>query len=220
MKLYLPMVSETINIRSDKINVLVVEDEKKYYQLAIDILQQANKFDKGIVLSNSEKLKDFGKNVDVLTQFLPFDINRKTLITKLYNKLNESVIDEFYADSCELKTYIEKFLIDVTNTLSCDIEYDDVDPGQLFKLSNVRFASDPDSLCSMILDYCSNVLSLEGEKLFVLVGVNQFIDESDYKLFVDTALHRKIECLIIENSYHRRSANDVITTIDRDGCVI
>lgn len=220
MKLLFPLVMDPIEIREDMINVLVIENKRDFYAFSKDIYLQLNKMDRGIVLSEDGKILDMCKKVEYITCLVPFEFNRKTLITKLHAKLRDVAIGDYYFETCELLSSISTYLNTISESLLCDIEYDEIDVGQLLKASNTRLCDRDEDLPESLLEYCMNVVSLEGEKLFVFLGLNQFVDDVEYISFARSLIGHNLQVLMIESEYDRKRECDFVTIVDKDGCVI
>lgn len=220
MKILFPPLISPIKLSDEYVTTIIVENRKFFYELVTDLYNQVNKSDGRIVLSKSDKVIDIVKNIELISHYVPFDCNKKTLITKLHQKLKDTANNSFYYETTEIISSIQKFIIDITDTYSSELEIDEVDIFGLFKLANVRFSNDFSSLPAAIYSYCTNVINLEGEKLFVFIGLRNFIDDDEYSSLVRTFIDHKIRVLFLETNSYSDNEYEHRIIIDNDLCVI
>lgn len=194
------LLDEPFLIYDDKVNVLVVENQREFLNLVSDIEGQTRKMEGSTVFSDESKLSDVSKAVEFVYQYYPFEINRKALLTKLYSVLRERVNSEFMPESLELASEIQQFIFSVMDTMDCELTMDDFECSILFKSMNVRFADEYESLPEAIIDYCKNVVALLGDKIFVFVSLQCFVTPEEYQELTKTLLQHKYTILLIENT--------------------
>lgn len=220
MKILFPPLTSPIKLSDEYVTTVVLENKKHYYEIVTDLYNQVNKSDGRIVLSKSDKLLDIVKNVELITQYVPFESNKKTLLTKLHQRLKDVVNNSFFYETTEILSNIQKYIFEVTDTYDMELQIDEIDITGLFKLFNVRFNDDFSSLSASLYNYCTNVMSLEGNKLFVFVGLRNYIDDDEYSLFVRTLVDHKIRVLFLESACYPDNEYEQRIIIDKDLCVI
>ena len=220
MKIVFPLLDKPIQIYTDKINVLTVENKKEFYRFVTNLYNQFNKGDGPIVMSKDDIIIDFSKHADFLYQLIPFDINKKTLVNKLHTSLFNAVNSYFYKEWCQLQSDIERLILDIGDVNDCNVTNDLMTIPILLKAVNLRFSNDYDTLCDAIIDYFLNVLCLEGDKLFVVLNLREFISDDEYTEFKKTVIGHKIKVLLISSNCYPAYQDENVTTIDEDLCVI
>lgn len=220
MKLMFPILDAPVSIDGEYVNSLVVENQKCLYSLLIDLYSQINKSAGPIVLSDKDKILDISKKVELVTQFVPFEINSKSLLTKLNNQLKSIANEDFYIEGREVTQRVLEYAFKICDKVPYDLIVKDIDIADVIKLVDVKFDMVPDSLSEQLYDYSNIITELEGEKLFIFVGSKAYINENEYfelcKLFVG----HKIPVLFIDNSLPYSNKYESILTIDSDLCVI
>lgn len=89
MKLVHPLISEIINLSNEsKVNILVIENQKLFTSILTELYGQINNCKGEFVFSIDNSPKEISKNIEIITQFIPFEINKKTLIGKLLKKMD------------------------------------------------------------------------------------------------------------------------------------
>ena len=96
MKLILPGINTPIDLGAEKVNTIVIENPSFLYKLVNLLRQQIEGLDGNAVLSDDGKILDFSKSIELLTQFVPFSLNQKNLITKLTQEFEKKAISSEY----------------------------------------------------------------------------------------------------------------------------
>ncbi len=65
---------------------LIIENPNVWCSILQDIVQQLQGEDGKVVLSNEDKVIPIAKNVEVISQFIPFEINQRGLVSKIMNE--------------------------------------------------------------------------------------------------------------------------------------
>ena len=220
MKIVFPILSTPIMLSDEYVSTIVFENQKVLFQFVIEFHQQINKQDGNIVISEMEEIIDISKKVELISQFVPFDCNKKSLITKLQQKLRDASSESLYVETNELLSSIQQYLYRLTDLFNINIFVDDIDAGILIKAVNARFSSEYETLSEALYDYCVNVINLEGNKLFVFLNIRCLITDEEFNLFAKTLTDHKIFALFLENTDRKAIAIEKKIVIDNDLCVI
>lgn len=220
MKMYYSLFDTPLVIYDDMINQLVFEGAAEMYSFVSELYQQTNKMDGGIIISEEEKVLDISKVVDLTTDYFPFEVNRKTIITKLQTRLKECAFKEMFYETNKLLSSISGFIESLSDSLDYDVEYDDIDISALLKASNIRFYVESVSLEEQIIDYCKNTVSLVGDRVFVFVLLRNYLSSDAFESFKKMVIDNKLKILLIESLERPKSHHENSIIIDEDMCVI
>lgn len=220
MKFSYPPLTSPIILSDEYISSLVVENRKVFFNLVTDLYNQTNKCDGKVVFSIADKVEDVSKNIELLTQFVPFDTNKKALITKLHQRIKDFANSNYYNESMQLISSIENYMYVVTETIDANLMIDAVDVAGLLKISNVRFSDENNSLVEAIYSYCKSVISLEGNRLFIFVGLRSYIEDDEFLNLAKTMVDHKVVTLFIDNHCYKTIDLERRVVIDDDMCVI
>ena len=212
-------MSEPFIIYDDYVNQIVIESPRLMYTLVGELYKQINKSDGSIVLSDKDAIIDIAKKVDLTTDFFPFEINRKPLVTKLLSCIKEYAVSDYIHETNLIASEIERYIIDVSDCVNCEIVFDNIDTAGLLKASNVRFADNNDLLSERIIDYCKNNVNLLGDKVFVFVSLRNYLDKEEFEQFCRMAIDNKLIIMLIESCEYRAPYLNTLV-IDEDDCVI
>ncbi len=205
----------------DKVNILAIEKPAALYSFMSELHTQLSGGDGMIVLSSEDKILKLSSKAELITQFIPFEMNSKRLLNKLYAYLEKKALNcEALDDIFKLNTAVNEFLCRLTASELIDTEYDSINLSSFFKAVDLRIYDNSDSLEEKLTDYMSNVHELEGDKLFIFLNLLPFINKENRNLFFKTVTDHQYTILLIEANAveHSNFINQMI--IDEDLCII
>ena len=221
MKFVYPEIDCVFDTDCGKINTLIIENQKLMCSLISDIQKQLEGLDGRSVLSEGNKILSMDKNIELLDRFIPFDINSKTLISKIVADLEKKAIsDEWYSHTSELIGNTQLLLSKLAFDYSCNIEFTKISIGSIIKAVGVEICDDYESLGEKIIDYFELIHEFLGKKLFVTVNLRSYISDEETELFMQTALLHQFNVFMIENCEHKRLSCEKRMIIDGDLCLI
>lgn len=222
MKLINSTMNFQINTEEGFINSLVIENRDFFRSAIEDIYNQTEGGEGRFVLSENNRIINMSKGADIITQFIPFDINNRRLITKLYNNIKTAVEEpELYMKMCEMKSSVSKYMESIINELDFNITYnEDVDISAFLKALDVRFEDGYESLTDKVLEYITNVEKLEGSRLHILVNFRSYVNDEEIKFFCETLAKHNIKLLLIDNCEYNKLDVEKRVVVDEQLCEI
>lgn len=221
MKFVYPDIDWVFDTENEKINTLVIENPPLLLSLLTDIQTQTEGLDGRAVLSDNNRILPISKNLELLDRFVPFDLNTKSLVTKINAELEKrAVSDDRYAETNELLGSIDSFLQRLSFDFSCNIDFTKVNIGTLIRSSGVEICDDYDSLPEKIIDYFELVNEFLGRKLFITLNFRSFVRDAETELFMKTCLNHGFDLLMIENRDCERLKYENRLIVDKDLCII
>ena len=222
MKLTFPEFNFVVDTDLEtKVNALVIENKSLFVRFVSDLFAQENGMDGKSVLSQNGKIINIGKCLEIHSQFVPFDINKKSLITRLCSKMENIALNgEEYEETMELMMQLERFFLGLACKLDGEIVFQKLNISSIIKSIGVAFENECDNICEKLLNYMELVSNYEQEKLFVFVNLRSYVeDEMLYQLF-DTILRKGYHVLMIDNAEYEHLDNEKRIIIDSDLCEI
>ena len=222
MMIAYPPAGVVSELDESRVLSIVVENQTLFRSIICDIHEQMTGSSGTFVLSENLSPLDIRKNLDLITSFVPFEVNQKDIISKLYNALKSKAVDsENFQRTQELYSYISKYLFELSSSADKDLIYDVPDDiNGILKAFNVRFNDRDMTLPEKIMEYMLISEQLKGTKVFVTVNMRSFIsDKKTEQLFKSVVLH-KINLICIENKEYSRLDTEKVIIIDEDMCVI
>lgn len=221
MKFVFSGLSQPIEFEENIINSLIIENQKLLYLLIDDIHNQLNGYDGDCVLSQNDIPLEISKNIELITSFIPFEINKKSLLNKIVLRLEKNSLNESnFIRTSQLMFDIERFVEDIAFEFLCDIECTSITPSAIFKSIGLKVSENYERPIEKILDYMELVREFDGDKLFVFVNMRSFFEDNEIEEFFDSAILHKYNVLLIESMEHKRLKNEKRLIVDEDLCEI
>ncbi len=201
---------------------LIIENQKVFSDIVSDINNQLEGYSGEFVLSEDFSPLDMRKHAELVTGFIPFELNRKELLNKIYSSLKAKAVDaNYYQKTQELTAYISKYLFELTTDeeqgLIAEIPED---IGSILKAFNVKIDDDKLTLAEKILEYMTTVNRYKGERVFFLVNLRSYLTDKQAEELFESVVLKKIKLVCIENKEYKRLRYENAIIIDEDMCVI
>ncbi len=221
MKIVYPEIDYVFDIEIGKVSTVIIENPKLLFELLNDLYLQIEGCDGKTVLSDEKGILTMAKSAELLTQFVPFQLSRKNLITKISTKLEEKAVeDSMYLKTMELLSAIEKYLNELSFDLNCDPVFSKINVSSVIKASGLELNEEYSSLAEKILDYFELVTEFDRKKLFITYNLRSFFSDEECGAFLKDVLNREYALLMIESSEHTLLPCENRTVIDPDLCII
>lgn len=176
MKVAYDKITTVIEINTDQIAGLVVENERMLYQLLIDLRRALEGEESGIIISKEERPISIPKTVALVTDFVNFTLNQKSLLTKIVGELEKISKNEmFYQESQKVLAYIEQYILGLTMDFPCELSCEKISMQNLLKSVGIVITDNYDSLEERLLAYMDLEREYEAKELFVFVNLRCFI---------------------------------------------
>lgn len=221
MKLVMKGIENVLDCSKNQICTVVIENPKLFYEVVEDIDRQIQGLEGESVLSENNQILKMDKYAEKLMQFVPFDLNKKSLLSRITSYMQKIAVDEIhYEKTSGFLAVWEKFCMDLEFELPVGIEFTKINIDALLKSSGIMISDDYDSLAEKVLDYIHLVEYFEGKKLFVLVNIRSFVENEEMQKFGDTVLARGYQIILLDNKEYPLLNNEKRCVIDADLCEI
>ncbi|MBP3238489.1 MAG: type II-A CRISPR-associated protein Csn2 [Lachnospiraceae bacterium] len=221
MKMTCDLFQEVIIVDEGCPVFLTIEKQDVLYALVKIIYSEINGNEGEMVFSEDSGIIKASKKVELITSFIPFELNEKRLINRIIAFMESVSLDEeHFNETMVMMSNIEKFVMELSESLSFDISCENISVASLLKMSGIIISDD--SICEIekIWNYVSAVNELLGEKFFIFVNMSAFFNEADMQLFVDLLIKHNCYVLFIENKEYPIIQGTKKLIIDRDLCII
>lgn len=216
-----PELEELIDTEEPFFHTLVIENSSFFRRFLLDISAQIAGSDGWAVLSIRDKPVDFTKNAEILDSFLPFEINKKTLLTKICSSLEKNAASpEHYSATMKVLSGLEAYLADLCFDFPCDIVFPKLNAGTLLKSAGPELRCGGERLSEQLLDYMELVTSFDRQKLFIMVNLRSYMEDGEFALFAGSVLSHGFSVLAVENREYVRVDCERRIVIDGDLCEI
>ncbi|MGB5824120.1 MAG: type II-A CRISPR-associated protein Csn2 [Proteocatella sp.] len=224
MKIVHPSIERQIVFEENRVNVLIIENQKMLSDMIEELIRQINGESGNFVISENMEFVNISKSAEICIDMFSLEINSKKLITKLYEKLREKAMDEnIYLDT---KMILGEVLTYIENLMSASDEYPlvcnyNMDINSILKVADIKFDISSSGYLERIIDYISITHEFCNVKLFIFVNLKNFLLPEELEEFYKTIFYKKIDVLLFENTEREiASKAEYIYIIDKDYCQI
>lgn len=210
-----------ITFRENEVNVLSVENERAFSEIAQSLWQQANGSDGSFVLSEEDKILKIDSACRCIFNPFSLDCNERKIINKVYSEIEDNATDIFSIEHAKINKenyeFLEKLLATVPYPLVTNYE---VGVAELLKLYDAKFELDCDTVAERIVEYMRICHKVLGVELFVYYNLKQYMTDEQLILLYEFVRYEKIHILIVEGNPTRKVEGERHCIIDRDLCII
>lgn len=219
MKLAAPFFSTVLEFKENTFTGLAVESRQCWRELLQDLCTQAEGGTGRSVLSKNNVPVNAAKAMELVLQPFPFDINRKSLVTKISAVMEKKgAQQEHFAATQALLAAAESHLFTLAEDLPAEIVFEKLSLGALIKVAGPAVQPASGDPLEVLLDFMALVTALEGEKLFVFAGMRACFETEELVPFIQTALAHKYRMLWIDPFAAPVLKGEQRLTIDADRC--
>ena len=206
----------------DKILTLIIEQPNLFYKLISDINSQIEGESGFSVVSCNEKIISFSKQVTLITEYIPFDMNRKELVTKLYAYLKKcSVNEDMFLKTNELLSATERYISELTQYADGEFATEEIcDITPLLKMFGLKFIDNYEALEEKLLEFFLAMTEYAGKSVFICVNLRSYLSLHNAEKLFESVIEHGISLICIESSDKGRTQYEKRVVIDDDFCVI
>ena len=209
MKIILSEIDHIFDCAGSRCCSIVIENQKLFYSVIRDIFNQIQGEEGISVLSEDNKVLSMAKYIELITRFVPFDMNQKNLITKITTRMQNIAVDEsHYLDTKEMLGKWEQYLMKLSLNLVGSFGFSKISIETLIKAAGIRVDDDYDNLGEQLLDYFELVQEYDGKP------------DAEMNLFLQNIIERDIQILILESSEHPILEWECRHIVDADFCIL
>ncbi len=221
MKLCNPNLLSLIEISENHVNEIIIENQRLFRELLEDIsLAIGGSVGKTILSKNNTPL-DMAKFAQIINEFAPLQLNKKTLITKITQLLEKESLNEInYAYTMGIISNLEKYLYELSLDLPCEVSFPKLNIGNIIKSASPDILEEGKSALESLFDYMELVRELEREKLFIFVNMRSYFNDEEMVSFINTCLSHHHKILLLESQARDVLLNTKRLIIDKDLCEI
>lgn len=219
MKFVYPGIEMVFRVGETYVNELVIENKRLFREVVEDLSALVSGLPGKAFLSIDNVPVDLQKHSEVITRFVPFEMNRKPLISKMLQKFEDKAVDpEHFFHTSEIIRLIETYLDNITEDSDCELSYSRLNVSSIIKAVGIEIYECGKTNLERMYDYFELVRSFEGEKVLFLVNMRAFYSDDDMREFIKTVIWHEIKIFILESENRGRLENVLRTTIDEDLC--
>lgn len=221
MRLTSPYFNTVLSFEENVVPSLILEAQDLFYKTLNDIIAQIEGNDGEYRFSIDFTTKPFHKHVEILQQWVPFDLNTKPLLTaflKLTEK--EALARDRFTQTHALLNGVQRCVRTWTLTIPHEAEIENLTVTSLLKACGLKFATTDYTLPEQILSYVRLVRELIGEKLFIFVNLRAYLSDTKMEQLLHDLIGEKFNVLLLETVVRPKLSCERRLIIDQDLCEI
>ena len=219
MKLVHEDIGHILSFDGGYVNELIIENKKMFFNLVNSIAEQAEGGHGDCILSIKDKPVEFSRYADVTFQFAPFQINRKSLLTKLYASLEQkALLAENYKATGELLGEIERYVLTLSEDMPFEVNCQKLSIGSIIKSISPEIDEADKTPLEKIFSYMELVRELDRDRLFVMINMRTYFSDEEMEIFIESVCLHSFKILLIESSAQSKLNNTKRYTVDEDLC--
>ena len=221
MKLIYPEITGVFPFTPGRFPSAVIENAGLFYRFVDDLCRQSRGETGTAVLSANDVPIPISGNLDLLADFFPFEINRKTLVNKILAKLEkQSSEPEFYERTQQILARIEHLIYDLAFQNDLELEIGKLSAASLLKSAGIALKEDYPDPAEKLLVYMDLMNSNGFASVFVLVNLRSLLDDATMELFTDTCCRQGHHIFLIDSKVCLKLSREDRLIIDNDLCEI
>ena len=201
----------------------IIESPASFSKYVRDLYEIMQDNEGKFTLSDEDEIIDFQKYAELIIDPFLLDFHNRQIQKKLYAELqNLAVGSEFYLQTQELKSQIQKYFIDLEYASGYDLEIaDEIDLRAIFKAVGIQLdGGNEETLFERIAIYIKIMAELLKKKLVILVNSRSYLTSDQIDQIAELCMYSEVGLLLIENVQRDFSKKRNYCIIDCDECCI
>ena len=213
-------LNETLTWNDGGVQTLIIENKPMLRTFLETLRQQAEGMRGVLVVSEDNRVLEFTRTVELLTDPFLLPLSSKKITNRLLQAAEEA--GEPYGDELvRLTIQINELAAKISTSMEYNVTYKELDDfEELYKLMGFRADEENSTLPERVLEYLLLARGLLGKKLFICYGLHNCMTDQEMTLLCKEATYRKLCLLLVEAVQPNPSSYEKITLIDQDLCVI
>ena len=221
MKLAYPEWHDIMEWKGNSFCSLVLEHPRLLLDFLMDLKMQIEKLDGQAVLSENDVPIEISQHMELITDFVFFDLNKKSLITKIITALDKMAKGEFfYERTLAFLSSVENYVDDLCMEFDADVACEIPTVTGILKSVGLHIETESTSLAEKIYTYMKLVREYDRDKLFVFLNLRSFLKLDELEQFMKTVVDHDFRVLLVDNCAYPLLKNERRLLIDKDLCEI
>lgn len=221
MKIMFPEYDLNLEIKENRVNVLVVENSSIMGELVRELYTQWNGEEGRFVLSEDNIILPINKKLNFIIDIFSLNCNDKKIISKLYQEIEELTTENLVQENMEINALILCYLEKMCEQVPYHINYQtQILPSMLLKMVDLKFETQAGTLLESVIEYLGVVNKIFNYAANVFVNLKCFLTTKEIESLYEYAFYSKIPLILIEGAVGERLPSEDVTVIDVDKCTI
>ena len=201
----------------------IIESPASFSKYVRDLYEIMQDNEGKFTLSDEDEIIDFQKYAELIIDPFLLDFHNRQIQKKLYVELQKLAVgSEFYLQTQELKSQIQKYFIDLEYASGYDLEIEDeIYLPAIFKAVGIQLdGGNEETLFERIAIYIKIMAELLKKKLVILVNSRSYLTSDQIDQIAELCMYSEVALLLIENVQRDFSKKRNYCIIDCDECCI
>ncbi len=211
---------ETI-FTSDKVNVITVENPRRYRQLYVELRDSIRLGEERFVLSEKDKIINLSRNAVFVDNPIELDFSDKKANNKLLAELSDIANEKYAEDVLEINSRFFSLLdkLNIESTIETDWNVDSPITA-MFKAFGVMIADKADNGIERLIDYVTMLTHFLGIRLIAFANLKSFFETYELQELYKHLMYNGVMCMDIESGLKPKCDGEMNLVIDNDLCEI
>ena len=219
MKFQIKGFDFVINLENS-INVLVIENKRAYREVVNTLLNELDIKNGKILISNGNELLEPYKYLFTFYDYYSFDIN-KYCLTKLYKKIRENALEEYFDETNTMKNKIEEYVYKIIEDYGEYLEINgEIDIISILKSVDVKIKKYSGISIDKLIDYMNIIAELFNIYIFYFINLKDIFSEEELIEFYKYVRYNSFVIVLVENKKSKILETENTFLIDEDLCEI
>lgn len=214
-------LEKPIELNSSVVNVLVVENETKFFDFCKEFAVQSKGGDGGFALFDENEKLSVARDVKFVYDFFDVSFGDRRAQNGLICCLEQIAESSLAAEYADLTEAVFSFLEKLNGETDFSIEYNsDGSLPSLLKAYGVRWQEEHGSLLETLVSLIHFNARILKTKCFVFANLKCFLSENDLRNLYYEAGLEDVCLFLLESSLKAKLDGEFVTVIDGDLCEI
>jgi CRISPR type II-A-associated protein Csn2 len=215
-----PLLNEPLIWNDGGVQTLIIENKPMLRMFLETLRQQAEGMGGELVVSEDNRILEFARTVELLTDPFMLPLSSKKITSRLLQAA-EKAWEPYGDELARLTIRINELAAKISTSMEYNVTYKELDGfEELYKLMGFRADEENGMLPERVLDYLLLARGLLGKKLFICYGLHNCLTDQEMALLCKEVIYRKLCLLLVEAVQPNPSGYEKFTVIDQDLCVI
>lgn len=203
-------LNQEINLKYG-LNALTFENPTMFRQMYYNLFENIKLLD-GIVECQSSK-------IIIIKDVLNVSINEKKNLTYLFKLTNIILKEKYETDYLKILTMLKNLLVNITDSMDLDVEFEEVDTTKLFQSFNLKYQEDNLSYLESIISYISIINTITSPKVFITYNLLNYLTEEEYNSLQQEFAIKQIVLLDISLNLIKNKCQNLFN-VDDEYCIM
>ena len=210
-----------IELQENQIPVLIIEAPETFSVLIQELYRSKQGGEEKFLLSESDKLLNMGKSLELMVNPFAIDVNEKRIVQKLYQEIESRVQEQLVLETAEIHSKLISYLEEIVGKIAYPVTFDlEENVLGLMKTYNVRLETESITLLEKLVEYFELLHQLCRIEVIVCVNLKSYLSEAELRQLYEAMFYEKISLILLENTQREKVEGERICIMDRDGCII